>query len=205
MSYLKFPKFPPLPVTLIEKIFHIIANQKTETHDDLLINSTPEVIDIVKNVYKFTASDSDLGYTNQDARRNFPGLVKYHFFDVTDDIKFWVAKNIPVHPISVNIQVMEGGDIVAPHIDEIRNRAINYILSTGGENASLNFYDLKDPADLDKLHPQMFIPYEKLELKETNFIKENIWHILPTNKIHSVENIDPKLKRISLSISLANE
>lgn len=201
MSYLKFPDYPKLPTELVDEILILVETQDFSTFDDLLINSSPEIIEMVKEVYGFEGKDSLLGYAGAEAREKFTTLVKYHFLDVSEQIKQWVNENLPVEAASVNIQVMMDGQSIAPHIDEIRTQAINYIISTGGD-VSLLFYELKDPEDEKWIHPQMFIPYEKLDIKEETKVPCQVWHVLPTNKIHSVENIDPTKKRISLSISI---
>lgn len=201
MAYLEYPAFPVLPEEIKQEILDIVAKSESVFLDDLLINSTPEIVELVKSVYGFEAKESELGYTGEEARKKFPGLVNYHFLDVSDNIRNWVNNNIPVQADSINIQVMEKGSIIAPHIDEIRTRAYNYLIQTGGD-VSLVFYELKDPEDVKWVHPQIFIPYEKIVKQEETSVPVDVWHLLPTNKIHSVENINPTDRRISLSISV---
>lgn len=201
MRYLEFPDYPELPQELKKEILEFIDAQDFESFDDLLINSTPEVVQMVKDIYGFEGKDSELGYAGHVAREMFPTLIKYHFLEVSEKVKDWVRQNLPIEAASINVQVMIDGKSIAPHIDEIRRYAINYLLDTGGD-VELVFYELKDPADEKWIHPQMFIPYEKLEVKEVNKVPANVWHTLPTNKIHSVENIDPTRKRIALTISI---
>jgi hypothetical protein len=201
MAYLEFPPFPKLPEDIKQEILSIVEQSESVFLDDLLINSTPEIVELVKSVYGFEAKDSELGYTGEEARKKFPGLVNYHFLDVSDNIKKWVEGNIPVKADSINIQVMEKGSIIAPHIDEIRTKAYNYLIQTGGD-VSLVFYELANPEDSKWVHPQIFIPYEKIVRQEETKVPVDVWHILPTNKIHGVENINPTNRRISLSISV---
>ena len=201
MTYLQFPNYPDLPDELKKEIFKIAELQDSETYDDLLINSTPEVIKMVKDIYGFEGAESKLGYTGLEARKMFPDLVKYHFLDASDKIKKWVNDTLPIKAASINIQTMTSGKSIAPHIDEIRQYALNYLLSSGGD-VDLKFYELKGPADEQWVHPQIFIPYDKLEVKETTKVPLNTWHMLPTSKIHSVENFDPTQKRIALTISI---
>lgn len=201
MTYLQFPNYPDLPDDLKKEILDLVETQNFETFDDLLINSTPDIIEMVKDIYGYDAQDSELGYTGLEARKMFPDLVKYHFLDVSERVKQWVYENIPVEAASINVQVMTTGKTIAPHIDEIRQYALNYLLSEGGE-VNLIFYDLKDPADEKWVHPQTFIPYDKLDPKETTRVPLHTWHMLPTSKIHSVENFDPAQRRIALTISI---
>ena len=201
MRYLEFPDYPKLPEDLKQEILDFIKTQDLESFDDLLINSTPEVVQMVKDIYGFEGKDSELGYASHEAREKFPTLVKYHFLDVPERVKDWVKENLPINAASINVQVMVDGSSIAPHIDEIRQYALNYLLDTGGD-VELLFYELKNPEDEKWVHPQMFIPYEKLEVKEVNKVPVDVWHTLPTNKIHSVENIDSTRRRISLSISI---
>ena len=44
-------------------------------------------------------------------------------------------------------------------------------------------------------------PRKYNSVEETK-IGTDVWHTLPTNKIHSVENIDINKKRISLTVSI---
>lgn len=201
LKYLEFPNYPDFPQELKQEIFELIDIQNFESFDDLLISSTPEVVQMVKDLYGFEGKDSKLGYAGHMAREMFPTLVKYHFLEAPENVKNWIKQYLPIEPASINIQVMIGGTSIAPHIDEIRQHAINYLLDTGGD-VELKFYELKDATDEKWIHPQMFIPYEKLEIKEVTKVPINVWHILPTNKIHSVENIDPSRKRIALTISI---
>ena len=200
MDYLQYPDFPAMPDDIKQEILRIVEETETEYLDDLLINSTPEVIEWVKEAYGFEAQESELGFTGQEARKMFPGLVNYHFLDVSEKITEWVSTFVE-DPGSINIQVMEKGTIVAPHIDEIRTSAYNYLLDTGGD-ASLHFYELINAEDEKWVHPQTFIPYDKINSIEETKIGIDVWHTLPTNKIHSVENIDINKQRISLTVSI---
>tara|TARA_R110000796_G_scaffold226460_1_gene342954 strand:- start:116 stop:745 length:630 start_codon:yes stop_codon:yes gene_type:complete len=198
MDYLEYPNFPSMPEDIKQEILRIVEETETESLDDLLINSTPEVIEWVKEAGN-EAQESELGFTGQEVRKMFPGLVNYHFLDVSDKITEWVSTFVE-EPV-IHIQVMEKGTIVAPHIDEIRTSAYNYLLDTGGD-ASLHFYELINAEDEKWAQPQTFIPYDKINSVEETKIGTDVWHTLPTNKIHSVENIDINKQRISLTVSI---
>ena len=197
MDYLEYPDFPLMPNDIKQEILQIVKEAETEYLDDLLINSTPEVIEWVKEAYE---GESELGFTGQEARKMFPGLVNYHFLEVSDKIAEWVSTFVE-DPGSINVQVMEKGTIVAPHIDEIRTSAYNYLLDTGGD-ASLHFYKLNNSKDEKLIVPQAFIPYDKITSVQETKISTDVWHTLPTTKIHSVENIDINKQRISLTVSI---
>jgi len=201
MAYLKYPAYPLMPEEIKQEIFDVVAKSENTRLDTLLISSSEEILNLVENAYDPNINKSKLGYSGQEARERFPGLVKYSFIDVSDTISKWVNTHIPIKYDSINIQVMEEGSIIPPHIDELRSKAYNYLIQTGGD-VSLIFYELNDYKDNTWIHPQMFIPYDKVTKKEEIKVPLDRWHLLPANKIHSVENINPGSKRISLTLSV---
>jgi hypothetical protein len=95
---------------------------------------------------------------------------------------------------------MHSGTTITPHIDEMRRYAVNYVISTGG-NSVTSFYKPKPEFEHLHVYAQTVFPFDRLDKIKEIQIEPHRWHRLDTSVIHSVENIDPTLKRISLSLS----
>lgn len=94
------------------------------------------------------------------------------------------------------IQVVTGGDFVAPHIDPDREKGFLYLLQTGGNNVRTKWYTVKEEFKNLKRDIISGIPYNKLNEVADHCLEENMWHQLNFQEIHSVENQE------SLRISL---
>jgi hypothetical protein len=124
------------------------------------------------------------------------------FVNPPKELTEWVKENITIPYRGVNIQVMSGGNFVAPHIDEIRNGALNYIIQTGGPDVKTKLYKPKlEYANL-KVTPQTVFLYDTIDEVHSETLPTNKWHILDVTQIHSVNNLVPSSSRISISISL---
>ena len=212
MHYQEFPNLPLLPLDIEQKILEIVKNPISNWHssdelikytnenkDDLNVVVSQEVIDALKNA-EYNPDDS-LGYYLSEASNHFSNLAEFDFLEVSKEIKDWVNSNIKVDGAHISIQVMHEGKSVTPHIDEMRSYAYNYIIDTGGE-VSTCFWRPKKEYEHFKIYPKTIFPYNRLDLIEEIKIQKNLWHRIDTRIIHSVENIDPSRKRISLSISI---
>ena len=78
MDYLEYPNFPSMPEDIKQEILRIVEETETESLDDLLINSTPEVIEWVKEAGN-EAQESELGFTGQEVRKNVSWSCKLSF------------------------------------------------------------------------------------------------------------------------------
>lgn len=195
--YISYLDYPPLPTDLERDILNTIESYSNFEKNNLLVNADLDTINLLGES-EYTA-ETNIGYHYSQARKHFPNLVDYYFLDPSEHVKEWVLTNIS-KDVTINIQVMTNGIYVPPHIDEVRTSAINYLISTG--SALTNFYEPK-PEFTDLLvTAQTAIPYERLDLKESSKIEKHVWHRLDVRKIHSVENIDPQAKRISLTLSI---
>lgn len=95
--------------------------------------------------------------------------------------------------------MMSNGNVVPPHVDESRSKAVNYLLETGG-SASTTFYKPKHEYSNLEITPQIVIPYTRLDVVETAIIPERSWHELTVTSIHGVENLTAR--RIALTLCL---
>jgi hypothetical protein len=203
--------FPAVPKHLEQQILDIVGNPKVNFHDsnafvdyleknrnELNINASQEVIDAITNVnIDYTNS---LGFPLEDAWEHFEDLASFDFLEVNEEINQWARANIDPNIAHVSIQVMYAGTTITPHVDEMRTYAYNYVISTGGDSKTC-FYKAKPEFEHLTAYTQTIFPFERLDRLEEIHIQPYRWHRLDTTTIHSVENIDPDKKRISLSLS----
>ena len=196
--YISYLNYPPLPLELEQDILNTVESNSNFKENDLLVNTDQTTLDLFGEVEY--DPNNNIGYPYTEARKHFPKLVDYYFLDPSLAVKDWVYKNIS-EDVTINIQVMTNGTNVPPHIDEVRTSAINYLITTGG-NATTDFYKPKTAFEHLPVTAQTAIPYKKLDLQQSQHIAPKVWHKLSVTKIHSVENINPQLKRIALTLSL---
>lgn len=208
--YFTYLDLPPLPKELEEQLLVLVDAPIANFHDsdafvesiknrtELNIGASEAIIDAITNV-EYNAEDS-LGYPLADAWEHFKDLAHFDFLEVNDALNEWARNNIDPNVAHVSIQAMYGGTTITPHIDEMRTYALNYVISTGG-NSRTCFYKPKEEYSHLRVYPQTVFPVDRLELVDEVQIEAHRWHRLDTTTIHSVENLDPRLKRISLSLS----
>jgi hypothetical protein len=129
-------------------------------------------------------------------------LARFDFIPVDKVVLDWVTENIPEKVIGVNLQVMHSGEIITPHIDELRHYALNYTLERGGDVRTC-FYDVLPEWSHQKAYARTLIPFSKLKETISEPIPERRWHKLDIKIIHAVLGLDPAKKRIALSVSIS--
>lgn len=208
--YFTYLDLPPVPKDLETQILELVNNPIANFHDsdafvesiknrtELNIGASDAIIDAITNV-EYNAEDS-LGYPLTDAWEHFKDLAHFDFLEVNDALNKWARANIDPNVAHVSIQAMYGGTTITPHIDEMRTYALNYVVVTGG-NSRTCFYKPKAEYSHLRVYPQTVFPIDRLELVDEIQIEPHRWHRLDTSTIHSVEDLDPQLKRISLSLS----
>lgn len=209
--YFTYLDLPPVPKYLEEQILQIVDKPLANFHNsdafveyleknrsDLNISAGEEVINAITNVeidYK-----NSLGFPLSEVWNYFKDLAHFDFLEVNEELNTWARENIDANIAHVSIQAMYGGTTITPHIDEMRTRAFNYVIQTGG-NSKTCFYKPKKEYEHLTAYPQTVFPFDRLDLVEEIHIQPYKWHQLNVTEIHSVENLDPSLKRISLSLS----
>lgn len=207
-TYLDLPAIPQdIEARILELVDKPIQNFHTseefvrsiENRDNLNIEASEEIINAIKNAeYN---PDNSLGYHLSEVWTHASNLAEFDFLEVTEEIKQWVKDSINLKVAHVSVQSMYGGKTITPHIDEMRSFAYNYIVDTGGMPSTC-FWKPKDEFKHLKLYAQTVFSYDRLDLVEEIKIEKGRWHKLDTRQIHSVENLDPTKKRISLSLSI---
>lgn len=208
--YFTYLDLPPLPdeleAQLLELVNAPIANfhnsdafvESIKNRSELNIGASDAIIKAITNI-EYNETDS-LGFPLSDAWEHFKDLAHFDFLEANTELNNWARQYIDPNVAYVSIQAMYGGTTITPHIDEMRSYALNYVVATGG-NSKTCFYKAKEEYNHLHAYPQTIFPFDRLDLIEEIQIEPHRWHRLDTTTIHSVENLDPQLKRISLSLS----
>jgi hypothetical protein len=217
MRTFEYKSYPSLPDWLVQHLYKILNEQADSpiTYDDefkdrmlqeaevWMGGADQETLAAIANV-DFDPLDT-LGGQFTDAEAYTPfnkQLAQFDFIPVDNAVTEWVEENIPEKIIGVNLQVIHSGEIITPHVDELRHYALNYLLERGGDDVRTNFYDVHLDWTHQRPYARTLIPFEKIMLTGSYGISEYQWHKMDINTIHSVTNLDPTKKRISLSCSI---
>jgi hypothetical protein len=193
--------FPIVPKHIVDKVLDIALNVNFLENDFNLTTDS----NLLESIKEFTPSFNDnlLGVAFNQAQQYYKEkIASFAFVNPPEELTEWVKENITLPYRGVNIQVMSGGEFVAPHIDEIRKGGLNYIIQTGGPDVKTKLYKPKlEYANL-KVTPQTVFLYDTIDEVYSETLSINKWHILDVTQIHSVNNLDPLGVRISISVSL---
>jgi len=191
LNYLNLPALP----NYLEKQIRLLVSESIERGiESLNINASDTVLEEIKK-FKYNINDS-LGYPLVEATGD---IAKFDFLDVNNEITEWVRDNIGEFAY-ISIQHMHSGRNIPPHIDEIRYKAYNYIISTG--NATTSFYKPKKEFQHLHVYPHTTFTDDRIELVDRITIEAHRWHEINTSMIHGVDNLD--YPRISLSLSIVD-
>ena len=217
MSMLEYKDYPPLPKWLEDYLYGIIAAQDNNpiTYDDnfkdrmlkeaemLMGGADQATLDAIAFLEYNEADTLGGPFTDSSAYDFFTEkLASFDFIPVDQIVIDWVKENIPEKVIGVNLQVMHGGEIITPHVDELRHYALNYTLERGGDVRTC-FYEVLPEWQHQKAYARTLIPFSKIKEVISEPIPERRWHKLDISVIHSVLNLDPTKKRIALSVSIS--
>jgi hypothetical protein len=97
------------------------------------------------------------------------------------------------------LQIVEGGNHVAPHVDDREARSIGrlYLLKAGGSTVRTEWWEPKEDWKQAYVPDYKGIPYNRLNLIESHILEEDNWYLMNFSQIHSVENQESL--RIALS------
>jgi hypothetical protein len=217
MSALEYKDYPPLPEWLEAHLYKILdeqgANPITYDEDfkermlkeaDMLMGGADQATLDAIAFLEYNEEDTLGGqFTDPTAYGFFTErLARFDFIPVDKVVMDWVSDNIPEKVIGVNLQVMHSGEIITPHIDELRHYALNYTLERGG-NVRTCFYEVLPEWSHQKAYARTLIPFSKLKEIVSEEIPERRWHKLDIQVIHGVLNLDTTKKRIALSVSIS--
>lgn len=177
---LTYKDYPPLPTEIVEQI----KDEVNKRQDSTAKFNVPVNIDLaVEQVYgKLVTDDLDLD-----------GLAKMNMFTL-DSLTAWAHANIKEPFSAVHVQYFEGGTFFFPHVDLLRSKAVNYLITTA--DATTSFYT---PNGFTP-EPNTVIAREKISLTKQFRIDHNRWHELDVTLVHSVENINGTRIAVTLSV-----
>ena len=108
---------------------------------------------------------------------------KFRLKDVDSKLHEYLKTIFPFDILCRYQFVYDGIPIHADYKDDVgRKYAINYLLDCGGNNVVTNIYNS------DK------------QLIESKCIESKRWHVIHTDQLHDVKNINPQSVRIALSV-----
>jgi hypothetical protein len=195
MNYFNYCDFPIPPNEVRQEVYTIIQESKFQnTESDLLL-----VTDGTVEVLPDPAWNTNIGLPLSVVRNVIPNRAIFYFLETNKLIKEWAHDCIPIRFNGINIQIIKDGNVIIPHVDEVRSIAYNFQFETG--NASTCFYKPKDESLI--VSPQTYIPYNMIYKVFEVTIEPNKWHTINVSKIHSVENITGT--RVGLSLSVVHD
>jgi hypothetical protein len=140
------------------------------------------------------------------SEHRLPDEANYTRWSINNSLVEWLLTNITTNvnmaglqKITWNDQVCAGDRIINPHCDK-RKWAINYIIETGGPAVTTTFYHqpnfsvLRDPATRVPVGTE-------LKMIKQVIIEPNKWHILNTNVLHGVENVETQRQAITIGLN----
>lgn len=203
MHYTIHREYPDLPQELAESVLSALEekhNLNLSKFDGSKFNISERSAGHIDNTYSVSDIEGSLGLPGSEAEKRYPDLSNFTFIDAPEDVNKWAKENISPY-CHANIQEFSNGSFFFPHKDLMRVKAINYLIETGGNEVRTCFYEPKKEYSDLPIYARTFIPYERIELVESITFTKGEWHSIDVSKIHSVENIDPEKRRVSLSLS----
>jgi hypothetical protein len=195
----KYIDKPRLPQHIIDLIHDVVSNYQVESKlpefQKMQINDG-----IVAEIDRLYGTPPEGLGVPFDTAYKYKGLCNFTMIRAEGEILEYITKNIAPNHCGVHIQVIDNGEYVFPHIDMLRNRAWNYTIDTG--NAITSFYEAKTEFSDLPLVPRTYVPYERVNKKQSVVIDSHRWHELDVSKIHGVENVYGQ--RIAISISFVD-
>jgi len=197
---------PAIPKNILQSVQNTIdqfdkKNHKLTGMDDLPIFETFGNTKNVIDEYHVANNNEELGLPLNLLNSYYDDLCTLSFLKVEDIVTNWVHKNItPTGFVGINI--FHGGTHFFPHLDLMRNRAINYIYDAGGETVETCFWKAKENFQHLQKSARTFFPYDRLELINKVVLKQGQWCEMDVSNIHNVMNIEKDKRRITITVSL---
>jgi hypothetical protein len=119
-------------------------------------------------------------------------------YQAPDNIVKWIREHIADDYSDVGITYTKGSTDHLPHTDLWREYAINFLIETGGDNVSTDFYsDGVEPLRKDNgVAPE---DLDALTLVDNVIVPKFSWFALDSRVIHGVSNIETTRIQIGLS------
>jgi hypothetical protein len=182
------------------KKFDIIPSLPNELTDELVIIAENNVANNIPFATWYGESGSNdkntIAYSEKEEERSFlkksGGVGFYHspIYLSNEIVNFYKENSLVNMNVYYLIQVVTGGNFVAPHIDDPsqRHTGLYYLIKAGGPNVRTKWYQVKDEYQHLEIENYKGIPYSKVIEVEDRCLEENTWHWMNFSEIHSVEN-----------------
>ena len=110
----------------------------------------------------------------------------------------WLKTNISNYINIAGVQTQEG--TLQPHCDR-RRWAVNYLINTGGTNATTEFYQYLNYPIVFSGVGVAFVPGDKLKTLKQVVIEPGRWHILNTHILHGVTNVESQRQAVTIGLN----
>ena len=184
--YYKLLDFPPLPEQLVQQLDQLIEQKLLGMPGDIFTPQAPRPSDGYINVINY-----------KDASEEQLGQIIYH--ELPWEFQSWVNDNITDQYLRIKFSIHHG-KIAPPHTDYLREYGINYIHVLGGDNVKTVWYqEHGHPVVRPGRHRQP--DYAKLTVLDEIVLPAGQWHVLRTDILHSVENLQSNRVRIAIDLN----
>lgn len=182
--YKKCTKVPSLPQNLANELIELAKSYLGEYHPmehwyKKAELENPNTLNYITCEDKIVSEGGGSGV----GLYNLPERINdkiYKFYRHTDTELSTIEK--------FSLQVVTGGQFVAPHIDPERSGGYLYILKSGGDDVRTRWYSVKDEFKDLILNKGYAISFDRVDVIEDRCLEENTWHWLNFGEIHGVEN-----------------
>jgi hypothetical protein len=187
--YYKLLDFPSLPDHLVRRLDQLIQEQLLGLPDQVYTPTQPGADGAVNYIQ----------YKNFDHSKH--GQIIYH--ELPKEFIEWIEHNITDTYERVKFSVHHG-EIAPPHTDLLRQFGINYIHQLGGDQVKTVWYQeigkpvVRDMAQEGRVRQP---DYAKLTVLDQVVLPAHQWHVLRTDILHSVENLQHNRIRIAIDLS----
>jgi hypothetical protein len=176
---LTFLNLPSLPVDICSEIMEVC--QQVETRDQI----TPWL-----EQFHSPVPVASQEYGNQ--RTTIPMALLQKIIALYQS--YFNESFLPILAVTDNVLGVPSS--TPPHCDKIRQTAINYVLTTGGESVTTTFYREKRQS-ADRLLAD-HCRYENVTVDQQHVLPVSQWHAFDVQTFHSVENITGRRCILSL-------
>lgn len=162
------------------------------------------VYNVVNNIDEFelkknTIVDKPLdGYVHSPINEAYAQVDQVYIggvYHMPSDLKQWLKDNMPFDTTNCWVAAFKKGKCCIPHVDKSNKISFNLLLTDS--SATTCWYDIKDEYKHLKF-PEFGqfaqFMYNRLDCIEQAVIEKNRWHVLRTDRPHSVENLNDELR-----------
>jgi hypothetical protein len=183
--FYKLLDLPDLPENLICQFDRLIENKLLGLPDQVYTPSNPRTDGYI-NVIQY-----------KDHSLEHEGKIMYH--NLPEEFEYWIQQNIMDNYLRVKFSIHHG-TIAPPHTDYLRDYGIHYIYNPGGDDVRTVWYQEQGQSIVRNGRVRQ-PDYSKLTVLEEVVLPAKKWHVLRTDIVHSVENLQGNRIRIAVDLT----